>query len=326
MRAWQWLWRGDALRAARAKRAEELALWLPRTRAQIAAEVAERVLDPSSPWLSGDASHLAAGLFAESIGWSLRVTAELDPGATPAPAALQPTGSELATLLSSQREVLLQAARDAEVVDRVVRQILERDFERATSTHAEVASTARELGLVAARLLARLEAREPSAPTLVFQRTFRMLGAGIALVGLFWAGSFVLDFWETKANLALGKPWTTSSTYEFVCQSPHHECGQLKGYFFHTKDDDSPWFEVDLKKPETFSKVRVINRRECCGERALPLVVEVSQDHHSWREVSRRVDGFQDWTARFAPVSARWVRVRTARRSMLHLNDVRVLR
>ena len=72
------------------------------------------------------------------------------------------------------------------------------------------------------------------------------------------------------------------------------------------------------------SRVRVLNRDDCCAERAIPLVVEVSLDRHGWHEVARRKDQFEDWTAKFSPVSARYVRLRVPRRSILHLKSVRI--
>jgi hypothetical protein len=71
--------------------------------------------------------------------------------------------------------------------------------------------------------------------------------------------------------------------------------------------------------------VRVTNRQDCCGERAIPLLVEVSTDRQRWTTVARREDAFGTWRAQFGKQTARWVRLRVDRRSYLHLYDVLVL-
>jgi hypothetical protein len=71
--------------------------------------------------------------------------------------------------------------------------------------------------------------------------------------------------------------------------------------------------------------VRVRNRRNCCSERAVPLVVEVSTDNEHWLEVTRNEQDFSEWKGSFAPVQARWVRLRVPRKTVLHLRRVRVL-
>jgi hypothetical protein len=56
----------------------------------------------------------------------------------------------------------------------------------------------------------------------------------------------------------------------------------------------------------------------------VPLVVEVSNDRKKYREVARRTEVFDTWTPKFAPQRMRYVRLRVARRSMLHLDRVEV--
>src|SRR3954464_14924145 len=55
----EWLWRGSALRKAREEQAAQRDLAASATRARIAAEVGAYALDPSGPWASGNAYHLA---------------------------------------------------------------------------------------------------------------------------------------------------------------------------------------------------------------------------------------------------------------------------
>ena len=57
---------------------------------------------------------------------------------------------------------------------------------------------------------------------------------------------------------------------------------------------------------------------------AVPLVLEVSDDGASWREVIRRPDVFATWYPTFPAQKARYVRLRVDRISTLHLEAVRV--
>ena len=58
--------------------------------------------------------------------------------------------------------------------------------------------------------------------------------------------------------------------------------------------------------------------------RAIPLVLEVSDDGKAFREVARRTEEFSAWAPSFPPQTARYFRVRVDRVSTLHLEAVRV--
>jgi hypothetical protein len=60
--------------------------------------------------------------------------------------------------------------------------------------------------------------------------------------------------------------------------------------------------------------------------RATPLVIEVSKDRQTWKAVARRDEAFELWSASFAATTTRWVRERAARRTFLHLREVRIHR
>ncbi|MDP1922172.1 MAG: discoidin domain-containing protein [Myxococcales bacterium] len=126
------------------------------------------------------------------------------------------------------------------------------------------------------------------------------------------------------ADLAKGKPWRTSSSM-FTCHPDSIECGGARTtILFHTQEDAEPWFLIDLGAPTAFRSATVVNRRDDGKERAVPLVLEVSDDEQTWRQVSRRDEVFKVWKPKFDAVTARFVRVRVARRSYLHLEAVRV--
>ncbi len=123
-------------------------------------------------------------------------------------------------------------------------------------------------------------------------------------------------------NLAEGRTWKTSSTMA-VCDPVHATCaGAVTTIFFHTQEEESPWAEVDLGDRKAIKRIEVQNRIDCCQERAVPLVAEVSDDEAAWREVARQDTAFVDWTARFAPTQARYVRLRAPRKTILHLESI----
>ena len=94
--------------------------------------------------------------------------------------------------------------------------------------------------------------------------------------------------------------------------------------FFHTREEEQPWVEMDLDAPTKFSSVSVRNRTDSLQERAVPLVLEVSDDRQSWRQLAQRQDFFNVWTPSFDAVSARYVRLRATRKTFLHLEAVQV--
>ena len=127
-----------------------------------------------------------------------------------------------------------------------------------------------------------------------------------------------------ERELSAGKPWTTSSS-AMTCNPEHKSCGGAKtSILFHTAEESEPWFEIDLGQVQELTRIEVTNRSDCCPERAVPLIVEVSLDKLDYRRVARRFSVFDRWSQRFAATRARYVRLRVARRSFLHLEQVRV--
>jgi hypothetical protein len=81
---------------------------------------------------------------------------------------------------------------------------------------------------------------------------------------------------------------------------------------------------VDLGRPKQFTSVDIRNREDCCKERAVPLVVQSSNDRESWKELGRQTTEFDVWNLTFPAETARYVRVVAERRTMLHLKSIRV--
>ena len=118
-------------------------------------------------------------------------------------------------------------------------------------------------------------------------------------------------------NLAAKAPYRLSSS-EHPCKELY-SCGNA---FFHTTEEDSPWIEYDLGAPTVLHRITILNRSDCCQDRALPLVIELSSDQNQWDEVDRAVSPFATYRASLEGNTARYVRLRVARRSVLHLEKV----
>jgi hypothetical protein len=128
-------------------------------------------------------------------------------------------------------------------------------------------------------------------------------------------------------DLAKGKPWRASSVLA-ECHPEQLTCGNGRtSIFFHTKDEPEPWVEIDLGSSTRFGEVVVHNRRDgdrFVLDRAVPLLLEAGDDQKTWRLLGRRDESFGEWTARFEPMTARYVRLRSPRTTMLHLDSVEV--
>jgi hypothetical protein len=160
--------------------------------------------------------------------------------------------------------------------------------------------------------------RKSAAPSLLVL-AFALLAA-LALPAV----SAVSDLLEAPRDLARGKPWQASSLYYGSCESPEQECPGDKSYFVHTQTENDPWLEIDLKAEQKVGGAHVVNRSDCCTERAVPLLFEVSTDHKRWREVARSTEPFRDWKPSFPSVPARWVRFKIPKIAPLHLKRVRI--
>lgn len=98
------------------------------------------------------------------------------------------------------------------------------------------------------------------------------------------------------------------------------------GWIFHTLEEREPWFRVDLGRVRTITSIEIENRNEsCCKERAIPLVVEVSNDGRRYRTVATQREVFDTWAPEFSGVTGRFVRLRVQGRStMFHLAGVEI--
>jgi hypothetical protein len=150
------------------------------------------------------------------------------------------------------------------------------------------------------------------------------LAFGLALVlGLGAAWRWRLPLGLTP-NLALGRPWHTDSALGLPSQGLIAPATPV--VFFHTNYDPSPSIVVDLGHQATFSRLRILNREDCCPSRALPLVVEVSDDERSWLPVLEHRLPFAELLETVPTTTARFLRVRVKRLSCLHLREIGIYR
>lgn len=198
-----------------------------------------------------------------------------------------------------------------------------RDF--AELPPPEQALTAQRLRRVAEHLLKLRATKRRRLESLRLLRAGRVGLLGFVLLPGFLAVSMLGGGAPEGRDVARGKPWRASSRHSSpACRSPEQRCLESPGYFFHTQEESRPWLEIDLGAIQRVSGARVVNRLDCCPDRAVPLTLHVSPDQKSYVQVGRKDDAFGIWQLRFPETQARYVRVRAERRTLLHLSEVNV--
>jgi hypothetical protein len=172
--------------------------------------------------------------------------------------------------------------------------------------------------------LDELARRSGDVEPLLAQRFVRV-GAVLAALGLL-AVTPKLAWYAAHPDLAPDAPWTASSAAAgYASTGRGFAPSDFKiPIFFHTEVEPSPSVTFDLARIVDVRAVTVVNRGDCCEDRAVPMVIEVSEDNASWTEVAQRRETFRRWEARFARTTARWVRLRATRRTHLHLESVAI--
>lgn len=293
-------------------------------RAHVAAEVARRALQSSEPF-SGAIDPVIGELYRQSIHWSRRALELPANAAANEPLAadqrVSPWDVVAAGLLQKTAADPIRLAQ----LERAVESFTFEDF--ANLEAAECAHLASELRSVAVSLIAELDISKRVVEALWLQRVLRVAFVAALLAVSVFIVAQLRDSAERRRDIAAGRPWHASSVYPVAgCQSPKQQCDDSPDYFFHTQEEANPWVEFDLGSPQRISAVRVDNRKDCCVERAAPMVVQVSTDDHNWKTVARRDAVFTSWLGNFSPTNARWVRLRLEKRAPLHLLGVRILR
>lgn len=308
----EWFWRGRALARARAAAgqitSEQRDLF---ARARAAFDLAERTLTPDGT----RSIALAADLFRQAAYWALLARS---------PQLGRPPAEALWT--ASDQSVLIEAAGGADGLA-ALRPLIESSFtDLADRPLAEQRTVADKLEQFASRLI--VLGRQPliRLEEVRIQRFFGLSLLVACVIALSFLGHAGYRFATKRPNLAAGKPWTASSEYA-KCHPDVGECGGTNTYmFFCTKSEDRPWFEYDFGAPLQFSSMTIVNRRDFGPDRAIPLVVEVSNDRKTYTEVARRTEVFDTWRPKFPVQNARYLRLIVPRVTFLHLEAVEVHR
>lgn len=275
-------------------------------RAKLALELGELAFRPGNAVRSGSTAAHASNLFRQAVYWALlarrRTTGPISPEQLWAelgrslPPSLAGDEAEEAFLARAMRSTFVEFAQDSEEAQRASAVRLHRVAKRMVSD--------------VQRVNWRLE----------WAKLKRLVLVGLALAIL---SSAVIWLWPPKVDLAKGKPWRVSSIGA-ECHPEKSECGGAKtNILFHTRQEQDPWFEYDFGAPISFSSLTIRNRSDYGPERAVPLVVEVSNDDKSFTQIARREAQFSTWEPSFK-TRARYLRLRVARESMLHLEAVAV--
>jgi hypothetical protein len=307
----EWFWRSQALTEAKASPRPSSLRRERSRRARLAAELADRAVDPADPLRAGSSLPLALSLYREAAFWALLAHTDLE-GISDLRGAFAAVEFTVPALGAEELAMVRSALVDKTFVD---------SAEERTEIVCRQVDLAQ--AFVHALIHDELDERDKVAGVLV-QRWLR-LGAVLVVV---FAGLYAVSNSVSHAlqgpDLALGKAWRASSR-AYECHPKDMECGGARSaMFFHTNEENSPWVEIDLGSSQTFARIEIVNREDCCLERAVPLVVEVGDDQSHFHEVARHLESFRDWETTITPVKARYVRLRVDRRSVLHLVRVTV--
>ena len=155
-------------------------------------------------------------------------------------------------------------------------------------------------------------------------RALRVAVGALCVLGLL----LYLGNWAfSPKNLAKGKPAASSSAM-FSTMPGGAVDGSKNGTFgFHSALEESPWLSIDLGKNYEIRRVKVFGRGDGVNDQSIPLAFEISSDGAAYRQVAVRGEPFSEadpWVIATAPISTRFLRLRTMRRSYLVLGEVEV--
>lgn len=276
-------------------------------RAKLALELGELSFTPGNAVRAGSTAPLAANLFRQAVYWALL---SLRPSAAPI--------SPEQLWAETDRSVLRSIAGNEGEHAYFTVAMRSSFIELADGTAEAQRAGAVQLRRAAKRLVGSALLAEWRVEWAKLKRLVRV-GLAVLLTAL-----LIFALWPAKVDLSKGVPWRESSIGA-ECHPRESECGgQRTDILFHTRLEQEPWFEYDFGAPVSFSRLTVRNRQDCCQDRAAPLLVEVSNDGKSYKEVIRRNEKFDLWKPTFARQSARYLRLRVARESILHLEAVEV--
>ncbi len=288
-------------------------------RARASADLAHLALNPQQPFTI-DVEAIASDLYRQSVYWALCALAH-GQGA--------PAASDAKAIWDSTTPAqLLKAADTPEKLESLRTALHDGSFVYfAELEENERPFVTSELRKLAAALLLELGDKQS---VLAAIRRRRMVSVAVLIAVL--GSAICLPVWawkerQAREDLTTGRTWTASSELGLGCKSPEQRCLEYDGFFFHTViSDPNPWVEFDLGGAKQVSRVLVDNRSDCCIERVVPLIIELSEDHKNYRTVAEQREAFWTWPASFPRQTARWVRLRIPHAGTLHLARVRIER
>ncbi|MDX2050990.1 MAG: discoidin domain-containing protein [Polyangiaceae bacterium] len=303
-RFWEWLWQSRAIREAR-NNATRVA---PRERllldqAHALLDLAERVRDRVAS-VSADSVDTTALLLFHSAGLT-------------ALAAAQEPNQTLADVWSQKRTAVADSVPLSPTALQRIDQLFPGELPLdPTISAGQIKSDLDLLSQVVSALLAAVDGPIRQVSALRWLRFFRSAALTVGACALVVAAVVGFNKLTAPVNLLAGVGFATSSA---AALDP-----SAYGLLFHTNQENNPWVKYDLGSVKTLSSLEVHNRGEGLGERAIPLVAEVSIDNKSWKEVARQTQDFELWKPKLAqPVNARYLRLTTQRFSILHLSSVK---
>jgi hypothetical protein len=261
---------------------------------------------PGAAGLDDDAPAQAVSLYREAARWALAATAD------------GVVGADLGAALDAQRGSLRGAVGE-EVFSLGRRALAERTHDETFALPLETQrDDAAHAGAVARAMVEALHRRE-TALRGAATRGAATLAAALALTVGVPAVRAAL-----REDLAARAAWRASSAAESlpVAGRGARPTGGA-GMFFHTASERGPWVQLDFGARVALHRIEVENRVDCCGERAVPLVMELSLDGAAWTEVGRRVEPFGTWTVDLPGRWSRFLRLRALRVTSLHLHAIR---
>jgi hypothetical protein len=164
-------------------------------------------------------------------------------------------------------------------------------------------------------LYRRLEVPRRRVARVVAKRWIALTGAAVTAIAL----AFGIRALVKGPNLARRSQMKVSSALPSCAAD--FGCADL---LFHTNQEDGPWVEFDLGASKKIHVIDVGNRPDCCEERAVPLIAEISTDRITWREIGRQDKDFSRWKLKFPPTTTRYVRLRVPRQTYFGFADVAI--
>jgi len=302
-RADEWFLRRQALAAARAQvpRRDQLA-GRAFNQVRLLREITRQVGETAEEPPCGHRAAVLLGLYRELVYWALVAGERGEPG----------SNSDLAGLWRQvPRDRLLAAAGSEENLE-AVHGVLEMSPTASLDTTDEDVDRVRAF---ADALHDQLAAPRRRVARVVAQRWLRLVGVAASVVTIV----LVIRSLAAGPNLVKRENMHVSSRLPSCSVDPG--CVDL---LFHTDMENGPWVEFDLGAPKPIHVVEVRNRPDCCEERAVPLIVEISMDKVHWKEVARQDKEFSRWKAKFPRTIARHVRLRVPKMTFFGFASVAI--